>query len=742
MPPATPARAPLSLEQALGRHFGFTSFRPGQRELTVAVLAGRDALGVLPTGGGKSLTYQLPALLLPGLTVVVSPLIALMKDQVDAFNRRGKALAVAIHSNLTPREATAGLERVHAGEAALLYVAPERAETPEFRARLVALQPKLLVIDEAHCVSMWGHDFRPSYLALKELADGLRPAPVLALTATATPATRRDIVQRLGLREPLIHVASFDRPNLRFEVHPCDPDEKLRRLRRILKDLAGLGSQIVYVGRRKDAEEIAEDLEHEGIGSVAYHAGLVAARRKAAQESWLAGKKPVAVATIAFGMGIDKPDVRAVIHYQHPASLESYYQEAGRAGRDGLPARCIVLFSAKDSSLANWFIRNRYPDRARVFSLLKDISPGGTPPEELKLLGDSAMSDEQRNVALLALLAQGLVRRGEAGSYLRAGELPDPARISLKAMYDRKDGDYRRLEAMLGYAREEHCHRAVLLRYFGEEVPAGRRCGNCSACSGGTAHTGHRALNDEIARVLVLNRAMLEAAGPLTSLQLAQFVHGSSSERLPQGWRALTGYASLPHVPLKKLTAAAAEVLNALPGALASTRAPAAETIRGRTGRLVCPRMVSERPRAAGEGKRASAAPSAAPSADTFWHSRDRAFTRAELEAHRVPRRHGLLILQLAAARPGLLAPSMVVAILRGGAQSARSRTPELGALPQWNALPAGGYDELLKDVLAMWAKGYLGLAGDSRKKLELTPKGAAILEKSAVRSSGLRRPS
>jgi ATP-dependent DNA helicase RecQ len=461
--------------------FGFTGFRAGQRELIDAVLAGHDALGILPTGGGKSLTYQLPATILGGLTVVVSPLIALMKDQVDAFNRRGLGKAVAVHSNLTPEKSGQALGEIARGQASLLYIAPERLEFQGWQTRIAGMKPKLFVIDEAHCVSQWGYDFRPSYLALRDLTERLRPCPVLALTATATPPTRRDIVDRLGLRDARIVVAPFDRPNLRFEVEACKRSEKPRLLRRLLKQL-GPGSKIIYVGRRKDADHIAAELTKKGYPAVAYHAGRRPEARHAAQEAWLRGDKPVTVATIAFGMGIDKPDVRAVIHYQHPSSLEAYYQEAGRAGRDGDPARCIVMFSGQDVALASYFIKNRYPTREQVLELLHRLPADAFRGENIEQAAGSSMTDEQRNVALLALLEHGRIRKDERGFYRRVEDSPPDRQLSIEGILSRKRADYSRLDAMVDYCRSTRCHRAQLLRYFGEKLPPAYRCGNCSAC--------------------------------------------------------------------------------------------------------------------------------------------------------------------------------------------------------------------------------------------------------------------
>jgi ATP-dependent DNA helicase RecQ len=470
-----------NVDAALRERFGFPGFRPGQRELIEAALAGRDALGILPTGGGKSLTYQLPATLLDGLTVIVSPLIALMNDQVDAFNRRGLGRAVAIHSHLSPRDARAALDQARSGAARLLYLAPERLEVPEWRARLGEATPRLLVIDEAHCVSQWGYDFRPAYLALREIVARVRPCAVLALTATATPAVREDVVRQLGLLDPLVFVAPFDRPNLTLDVVPCEAHDKMARLTEILGTAAGGGSQIVYVGRRRDAEEIAEELDGMGLRAVAYHAGLPPEQRQRAQETWLSGRQPIVVATIAFGMGIDKPDVRTVVHWQHPASLEAYYQEAGRAGRDGRPARCVILFSARDVGLHHYFLDHRYPTRDDVKRLLREIPEGRLASDGLGSLGEE-LTDEQRNVAVLALIDEGLLVRDPDGGLRRLTNVGPRRRLSLRGMQARRDADYARLEAIVAYCRDRRCQRRHLLAYFGETLPEDFRCGNCSAC--------------------------------------------------------------------------------------------------------------------------------------------------------------------------------------------------------------------------------------------------------------------
>ncbi|HEY2749385.1 MAG TPA: ATP-dependent DNA helicase RecQ [Polyangia bacterium] len=346
----------VPIEETLGR-FGLGQFRPGQREIIEAVLAGRPTIAVLPTGAGKSLCYQLPAVALDGLAVVVSPLISLMKDQVDALTARGIA-ATFINSSIGPDERAERLRAAVRGELRLVYVAPERFRAPGVAAALARAKPALLAVDEAHCMVEWGHDFRPDYARLGEVHAELGAPRIVALTATATPDVRKAIAAALGMREPAVFVRGFDRQNLQLSVEPAQGgDDKLRRVLRLLAAPEARGAPaIVYAATRKKAAEVAASLRQAGVAASAYHAGLGDEERAEVQDAWMRDEVRVVVATNAFGMGVDKRDVRLVVHHELPGSAEAYYQEAGRAGRDGLPAKCVLLFNHADVRLREFLI--------------------------------------------------------------------------------------------------------------------------------------------------------------------------------------------------------------------------------------------------------------------------------------------------------------------------------------------------------------------------------------------------
>lgn len=398
----TTANSGEELRAALKARFGYDSFRPGQREVMEAALAGHDALALMPTGGGKSLTYQLPATLLPGLTVVISPLIALMKDQVDRMTASGVA-AASLTSAQDPGERATVERGVIEGRYHLLYVAPERLVSPDFLAMLdeVALRQglSLLAVDEAHCVSEWGHDFRPEYRQIGSVRARFPKTPLLALTATATARVRQDIVAQLRLRDPLVHVASFNRPNLVYETR--------RRVKGSFPDLLGLlrdvrrddpnAPVIIYCMARKDVDSLTDDLNRNGVRTLPYHAGLDASVRAANQDAFIRDHTPTLVATIAFGMGIAKPDVRAVVHMSTPRNLESYYQESGRAGRDGDPARCVLFSSPGDRVKAMFFIDQMEDPEQRSIAL-----------QQLNLAMAWAQTDGCRRRGLLAYFGEDL----------------------------------------------------------------------------------------------------------------------------------------------------------------------------------------------------------------------------------------------------------------------------------------------------------------------------------------------
>ena len=360
--------ASLSIDEILKQWWGYDEFRPMQREIIEAVMAGRDTLALMPTGGGKSLTYQIPALAKEGLTIVVTPLIALMKDQVDALRRRGIS-AVAVHSGMDPHRIEVALDNCTYGDVKLLYIAPERLATEAFRVRLRRMKVSIIAVDEAHCISQWGYDFRPSYLRIAELREFAPEATVLALTASATERVARDIMHHLGFKQEHILRSSFARPNLSYVVR--EVEDKYDHLLRIIQNVEGSG--IVYMRTREACETLAEQLRNSGISAQFYHAGLPSLERAMRQDEWLDGRVRVMVATNAFGMGIDKPDVRFVVHYSMCDSLEAYYQEAGRAGRDGRRSYAVMLYTKDDCEKLHYFFKAEFPpveEIKRVYELV------------------------------------------------------------------------------------------------------------------------------------------------------------------------------------------------------------------------------------------------------------------------------------------------------------------------------------------------------------------------------------
>ncbi|MBM2622357.1 ATP-dependent DNA helicase RecQ [Actinoplanes sp. LDG1-06] len=484
------------LRKVARKHFGWPSLRPGQFKPMRAVLRRRDALVVLPTGAGKSAIYQIPAVLLPGPTVVISPLLALQQDQIAALNERNdpQIRAVRVSSAETPAQQREAIREIREGRAEFLFITPEQLSDPERMAEVRALKPGLVAVDEAHCISAWGHDFRPEFLALGDLIKGIGRPPVLALTATASPPVRDDIIERLQLNKPEIHVSGLDRRNLFLEVAYC-PDEsyRWRKLTALLDAATGPG--IIYVATRRSAEELAARLSESGYPAEFYHGGMAAGAREQKHEDFTADKIGIMVATSAFGMGIDKPNIRWVAHVALPDSPDSYFQEIGRAGRDGDPAQALLLWRSEDEAIQRFFTGGA-PDEVELRELAAALRAGPATKTELKQktgLGPRKLG------AYLGLLEQvGAVVTGRGSKLTVPVFAPLPAAAATAAVkeHERQQTVSRsRTDMMRGFAETRACRTQTLLAYFGEAQP--KPCGHCDNCVEGTAIEIETATADE-----------------------------------------------------------------------------------------------------------------------------------------------------------------------------------------------------------------------------------------------------
>ncbi|HEY9028475.1 MAG TPA: ATP-dependent DNA helicase RecQ [Burkholderiaceae bacterium] len=475
---------PAALRRSLRDTFGFDELRSGQHDVITRVLAGRPTLAIMPTGAGKSLCYQLPALHLQGTTVVVSPLISLMKDQAGKLEEAGVA-AEQLNSAVKASEQDASMERIAEARSDIVFATPERLTDPEFRATLAAQGVALLVVDEAHCISQWGHDFRPAYLEIGAAIEALGHPTILALTATATAEVVDDIRHQLGVPDMEVVNTGMYRPNLRMHVLQVTSEaEKFEKLRETLHSTPGSG--IVYTSTVKTCTEVFERLRDAGESVAIYHGKLPAAERNANQDAFMSGARRVMVATNAFGMGIDKADIRYVIHFQMPGSVQAYYQEAGRAGRDGRDARCVLIFDRRDRQVQQFFLARRYPlvaDLVRVIEAL-EIAPDGSTQAEL-VQRIPGMPKNRLSVTLSLLRDGGLARCDATHGWHRTDREATPGHLGVLAGdYAKKaERDHDALERMVFFAQTGFCRWRVLLEGFGETLPAAaEHCGHCDNC--------------------------------------------------------------------------------------------------------------------------------------------------------------------------------------------------------------------------------------------------------------------
>ena len=620
--PRVPVASSEDVDGALAELFGFPGFRPGQREAVEAARAGRDVLVVMPTGSGKSLCYQLPALMRTDLTLVVSPLVSLMQDQVEALARVAPGRVALVNAQQDSRTNRLAVEHAVSGQVRLLYVAPERFASPGFLERIRHAELGLFVVDEAHCVSQWGHDFRPDYFRLADAARWLGAQAILASTATATPEVAADIVSRLGLREP-VHIATgFDRPNLSFAVVECANKEVVgRRIVAALSEPDALPA-IVYAGTRAECDRLSDRLGRElGVEVLAYHAGLPRDVRAEAQRRFMAGEAPVVVATNAFGMGVDKADVRTVCHESVPGSIEAYYQEAGRAGRDGEPARALLFATGRDKGLHVFFI-----ERAEVGEdLLKRVartivrSAEGTPPRFNLHLNE--LADEGEVEAVRAVVGH-LAR---AGVIQPAPSAPDRVVGRVVGLWDRttlavckaatQEGTrvrWRQYRSVWAWVEGARCRRRGILHHFGDRTDPTPTGPCCDVCDSGLVAAAPAVVRQSVlAPAVDLETAIVDvvarAVPGVGRARAVEILRGARSKPIVKhSYDGLPGYGAYRDLRGEDVLAAIDALVSAGRLRLSDSRHPKLETVREPSGGAFEPARLIAAPTLGGSSRAAS----------------------------------------------------------------------------------------------------------------------------------------
>jgi ATP-dependent DNA helicase RecQ len=576
--PVVAAPLAANIDEALMNVFGFDGFRPGQRDVVEAVVRGKDTVIVMPTGSGKSLCYQLPACVIEGVTLVVSPLIALMKDQLDALTAFGVP-ATFINSSISFEEQRERLWGMASGKYKVVFVAPERFKNDGFCQALSRTHIGLFAIDEAHCISQWGHDFRPDYLTLGKARKMLGKPTTLALTATATPRVQEDIARQLEIDEAEVIVSGFERPNLFFEVFMARrKDDKIDRMMALL-DHYQSGTAVIYCATRKQVEEVYGELREARYEVGMYHAGLSDVEREDIQDAFMSGDVPILVATNAFGMGVDKSDVRAIIHYNIPGSIEAYYQEAGRAGRDGEPAHCLLLYNAMDKGIHEFFIENSCPTRQSVERAWTYLSKLGVGTHDLSadMLTEHLNRSGGRSERLHGWGVESVLRLLQRGGHVDFGirdgrpfiTVIDKVRAKdLRIDWDdvekRRGLEEQHLTDVLRYTSGQSCRQGYLLRYFSSKLANNtRRCGHCDACSGRPDYadklTGpiRQAVSCKEPHDVVVRKTLsgiARARGRFGAHVVASMLRGSKSKKVfSAGLNELSTYGIIDYLPQQDL---------------------------------------------------------------------------------------------------------------------------------------------------------------------------------------------